>query len=146
MSENYVDTHATRAVSRPCTCPGTPHGEDTADVRVRLGYGEIATMRAAGWTRSRGAVFSPEDSKVALIVLGVRRWNLVLPDGSERPLSQAQVELLDEETVDWLFRELSPAVARDPLPNPSADRSPAGRSESAGPTRTTKARPEPTST
>ena len=146
MSGNYVDTGETRPVSRPCSCPGTPHAEDTADVRTRLGYGELALFRQAGYLRSKGVVFSNEDAKAALLALGVRNWNLVRPDGSARPVSSQEIALLDEDTVEWLFTELQPAIARKPLPNGSGAPSPDGPQESAGHTRTTKGQPQPTST
>jgi hypothetical protein len=149
---NYVEDH-TRPITRTvagkpfCACPGTPHaGGDTADVRVKLGYGELAIIRDALWRRSKGAYPSAEDSNVALITLGVVRWNLTLPDGSARKVTQEEVERLDEDSIDWLKNELLPAVKRDPLPNPSADRSRGGRSDSGGHTRTTKAQPRATST
>lgn len=143
---NRVDPAETRVVTRACTCPGKPHGEDTADVRFRLGYGELATMRNAGWVRSAGAVFSAEDSKIALLALGVVRWNLVLPDGSPREVSQDEIERLDEDTVDWLWEALQPAIARRPLPNAFGAPLPAGSQASAGRTRTTKAPTSSTST
>ncbi len=142
---NRVDD-ATRPVSRPCTCEGKPHAEDTYDVRERLGYGELAAMRAAGWERSAGAVFSNEDAKIALLTLGVVRWNLVLPDGKPREVSQAEIELLDEDSVDFLWDALQPAIARKPLPNVSGAHSPSGSRESAGRTRTTTRRSSSTTT
>jgi hypothetical protein len=152
-AENYVDTGATRHVERRgaegrgvCLCPGTPHDLDTADVRTKLGYGELAIFRQAGWLRSRGQVFSTEDAKASLLALGVTSWNLVRPDGSARPISTAEVERLDEDTVEWLYAELQPAITRNPLPNPSGAHSPGGRRASAGHTRTTKGLKAPTST
>lgn len=144
---NYVDTRETRSVSRPpCSCPGTPHAEDTADIRVKLGYGELAIVRDALWRRSKGQYPSTEDSKMALLALGVTRWNLVLPDGSARPVSTEEIARLDENTIEWLHAELLPAIKREPLPNGSADRSPGGRSVNGGRTRTMKGQPQPTST
>src|SRR5262245_19218144 len=100
MSGNYVDTTETRTVNRPCACPGTPHEQDIATVRVRLGYGELAIFRQAGWVRSKGEVFSHEDAKAALLTLGVRGWNLALPDGTARPVDTKQISLLDEDAVE----------------------------------------------
>lgn len=157
---NYVDTTQTRPVTRTvtvgtgakatevgvCGCPGKPHDADTAEVRVKLGYGELAIFRQAGWIRSKGQVFSNEDAKAALLALGVRSWNLINPDGSSRKVSSEEIERLDEDTVDWLFSELQPAIKRDPLPNQSGAPSPGGRQESAGPTRTKRERRASTST
>lgn len=146
MSGNYVDTRETRPITRPCSCPGTPHDQDTADVRIKLGYGELAIFRQAGYLRSQGIVFSNEDAKASLLGLGVVRWNLATPDGSARPVSSDEIERLDEDTVEWLFRELQPAISRTVLPNPSGVRSPGGRRANAGRTRTTKGPQPPTST
>lgn len=143
---NYIDTTATRPISRACTCPGTPHAEDTADVRIKLGYGELAIFRQAGWVRSGGAIFSNEDAKASLIALGVVRWNLVRPDGAARPVTTDEIERLDEATVEWLFDALQSAIRQESLPNPSGARSPGGRRASAGRTRTTTEQPQPTST
>lgn len=143
---NYIDTGATRqAPPRPCSCPiTTPHEADTAEVRERLGYGELATFRAAGWARSSGAFFVNEDAKAALIVLGTVRWSLVLPNGKPRPITTAEVELLDEPTIDWLYKALEPAIRQEPLPNGSGDPSPDGSPAKRSRTRTT--RTPPTST
>lgn len=148
MSDNYVDATATRTVERPCSCPGVPrpHELDTAEVRLKLGYGELAIFRQAGWVRSKGAVFSNEDAKATVLALGVKRWNLVLPDGSGRNVTTQEIERLDEETVEWLYTALLPAIARVPLPNASGAPSPDGGPGSAGRTPKTRKPPKPTST
>lgn len=138
MTSNYVDPDATRpAELGPCRCPGTPHSVDTADVVRLFGYGERGRIRQAG--RMGGT----EAFKIAAIALGVKRWNLVLPDGSARPIDPVQIALLDEGTVDALVRELDDAFADDPLPNASGAPSADGPSASASPTPPT---PAPTST
>ena len=146
MTSNYVDTSKTRTVSRPCACPGEPHAEDTADVREAFGYGEKAIYRQAGWLRSKGQVFSEEDAKIAILSLGVKRWNLVRPDGSARPVTSDEISLLDEATLEWLYAELRPALATNPLPNASGARSSDGPSASAGRTRGTRKPKASTST
>lgn len=143
MTGNYVDTRLTRTVDLgPCRCPleEPPHERDSAEVRERLAYAELAIFREAGWRRSGGATFSNEDAKMALLTLGVKAWTLTLPDGSPRPVDADQVGLLDEATVDLLWTALAPAVRADPLPKGSAGRSPAGTRASTTSTRKTRTR------
>ena len=142
MTTNYVDPAATRPVNWPCRCPvePRPHPADTADVVVLFGYGERAAIRQAG--RQGG----PEAFKVEMLVRGIRRWNLVLPDGSARPLDRVQLEMLDEGTVDRLVELLDGAFAEDPLPNESGVPSPDGVSERDTPTQTTPPPESSTST
>lgn len=138
---NYVDPAATRPfVIGPCRCPvdPKPHVEDSADIVVRFGYGERGKIRQAG--RLGGL----EALNMASILHGVKRWTLVLPDGSARPIDAAQVALLDEDTVERLVSDegLDQAWAEDPLPNRSGAPSPDGSSASASPIQTI---PEPSS-
>lgn len=145
---NYADPSATRTVlfdewrdRQPdkdpirdlpsCRCPGTPHQRDSATVVVRLGYGAKGAVREA--TR-RGGI---EAGHLVLILRAVRSWNLVVPDGSARPLDGQQVELLDDQTVQWLLEELDQAWEDDALPNASSAPSPDGSPGSAGPIQTT---------
>lgn len=137
MSDNRADTKASRPfVIGPCTCPGRPHTEDTADLRVLYGYGELGRIRQAG--RLAGI----EAYMQAAILIGVVRWNLVLANGSARPIDADEVGLLSESIVDRLMADdgLGAAFGDDELPNPSAAPSPSGSQESGFPTPTT---PEP---
>lgn len=106
-------------------------------MRVLLGYGELAVMRDAGWARTNGVRFVNEDAKAALVVLGTVRWNLVRPDGSARPITTDEVARLDEDSVDWLYEALEPAIRRRPLPNVTSGRSPDGSPASPSPIPTT---------
>ncbi len=157
MANNFTDQEATRAVDLgPCRCPvePRPHVNDSADVVVRFGFGALGRIRQASRT------MGPEAGYQTAIVLGVKRWTFVLPDGSARPITYEQVALLDEATVTGtegevpgsvlqagLMTYLSDAIEpEDPLPNGSGAPSPDGRSESASPVPTTQAPPSSTST
>lgn len=127
---NYHDPDATRPIEiGPCRCPvePKPHTTDTADIRVRFGWGERQQIEEAG---------SPSAINLAGLVAGVKRWNLVLPDGSARPLDRVQLILLDDATVNRLVEELSGAMEDEPLPLASAEPSPDGSSATATPTPT----------
>lgn len=140
---NYVDPAATRPfVIGPCRCPGTPHAQDSADIVVRFGYGERATIRQVG---RKGGL---EALNMASILHGVKRWTLVLPDGSARPIDAVQVAMLDQPTVERLVSDegLDAAWEDDPLPNDSGAPSPDGSQESASRTPKTPPRPPSTST
>lgn len=147
---NYVDPDATRPVTiGPCRCPGTPHATDTADIVRLFGYGERARIRQAA---RLGGV---EQSYLMAILLGVKRWNLVLPDASARPIDDVQVARLDETTVLRLLgvnagegedQLLGEAFAEEELPLASAAPSPSGSQESGTPTPTTQTPPSSTST
>lgn len=126
---NYVDPSSSRPVDLgACRCPGTPHTSDSADVLIRFGYGELGAIRQAG------RLSGPESFKAMAILLGVRRWSLVLPDGTPRPIDAAQISMLDERAIDTLIAHLDGAFAEDPLPNARGAPSPAGQSASASPT------------
>lgn len=140
---NRADAEATRPfVIGPCSCPGTPHTEDTADLRVQFGYGEIGRIRQAG------RQFGPEALFQAAILVGVVRWNLVKADGSVREVSAAEVALLSEPVVDRLVSDegLGGSYGEEALPNPSGAPSPSGSQASASPTQTTPEPPSSTST
>lgn len=143
MATNYVDPDATRPVTiGPCRCPGTPHETDTADIVVRFGYGERGRIRQT--TRVAGL----EAGYQVAILLGVKRWTLVLADGTIRPIDAEQIGRLDEGTVNRLLADdlLGDAFEEDPLPNPLGDPSPSGSPASATQTQTTPEPPSSTST
>lgn len=137
---NYVDPDATRPVDLgPCRCPvePRPHERDSADVVVLFGEGQRGRIRQAG---RLGGV---EAFKQMAILLGVRRWSLVLPNGSARPIDAEQIERLDEGTVELLLRKgaLDEAFEEDPLPKLLGAPSRNGSSESASrPPRTRRQR------
>lgn len=140
---NYVDPEATRPVELgPCRCPGSPHTVDTADIVVRFGYGERGRIRQV--TRVSGV----EAGYQVAILLGVKRWNLVLPDGSARDVDAEQIARLDETTVNRLLDDelLGAAFEDEPLPKGPGDPSPSGSPESDSPTPTTPAPTSSTST
>lgn len=156
MATNHVDPEATRPFDLgPCRCPvdPPPHVNDSANVVTRFGFGAKGRIRHASRTAGVEAGYQ------VAILLGVKSWTLVLPDGKERPIDSEQVALLDEAIVvgtqdelgqvvqEGLMHALAPLLApEEPLPKPSADRSPAGRSASGSRTRTTRPPPSSTST
>lgn len=118
-----------------------------------FGYGERAEIRQA--TRLGGV----EAGYMKAILLGVKRWNLVLPDGSARPIDATQIAQLDEATVERLMGAdvraeegderdslLGEAFEVDELPLAFAASSPAGSQESGTRTQTTPSTSPPTST
>lgn len=121
-----------------CGCEPGHHDRDSAVVLTQIGYGIKGAVREA--TRRQGV----EAGQLVLILRGVRSWNLVLDDGTPRPLDVTEVSLLDETTVQWLLDSLDSAWVDDPpLPNGSSAPSPAGSSESAGHTPTSPSPTEP---
>lgn len=112
-----------------CGCEPGHHDRDSAVVLTQIGYGIKGAVREA--TRRQGI----EAGQLVLVLRGVRSWNLVLDDGTPRPLDATEVQLLDDATVQWLLDSLDAAWEDDaPLPNASSAPSPDGPSESAGPT------------
>lgn len=154
---NYADPSALKtAPLGPCRCPRDPkpHPDgDTVTVVRKFGYGELGKVRQAARTHGREASY-----QVAAL-LGVKAWTLVMPDGSPRRIDAEQVARLDEVTmvgregpkgellVPGIMHALDEAFEpEDPLPNTSSAPSPAGQSESAGPTPTPPEQPASTST
>lgn len=145
VQPNYVDPDFTRPVDLgPCRCPvePRPHDRDSADVVALFGEGQRGKIRQAG--RLGGA----EAFKQMAILLGVKRWSLVLPNGSARPIDAEQIERLDEGTVELLLRKgaLDEAFDEDELPKLLGARLPSGSSASASQARTTRRRRRSTST
>lgn len=137
---NYVDPDATRPFDLgPCRCPvePKPHINDSADLIVRFPYGDRVRINEVSAMRA---------NQVA-ILLGVKRWTLVLADGSARPIDAGQVYLLDEPTVDLLCGDegLGAAMKDEPLPKASGAPSPAGTPAKGSRTRTPRT-PRPSTT
>jgi hypothetical protein len=152
VQSNHVDEAATRTFDLgPCRCPvdPKPHVNDSAELVSRFG------IDAKGRIRHAGRQFGVEAGFQVAILLGVKSWTLVRPDGSARPITAEEVARLDEATVTGidalgvagLMQGLGPLMEPDdPLPNPSGAPSSAGRSESASPTQTTPTPATSTST
>lgn len=157
MQSNYVDEKATRTQDLgPCRCPvdPKPHVNDSAEVVTRLGFGEKGRVRQAGRLAGHDAALQ------VAILIAVKSWTLVLPDGSARAITAEEIARLDELTVsgyehpvtgdvvqEGLLHAVSPLLdPEDPLPNGSGAPSPAGQQESATPTRKTRRPPSSTST
>lgn len=132
---NRADRTAVRRVDFPCRCPGEPHPGDSAQLVTLLGYGDRGSIRQA--TRLAGI----EAGFQMLILLGVSSWTLTLPDGKERPVTAEEIALLDEGTVDFLVRELGPALDEKPIPKVSGGPSPNGRRARRSSIRKIPARP-----
>lgn len=121
---NWIDPDATRPFDMgPCRCPVAPgspqpHVNDSADIVIRFPYGDRTKIYAA----------TGGQKNIIAILLGVKRWTLVLPDGRERPVDARQVHLLDEPTVTRLVSDdgLGAAMEDEPLPKVSAARSRGG--------------------
>lgn len=134
MIENRVDPDATRPADLgPCRCPGQPHTGDSAVVVRLFSYAERGVIRQAA--RLGGM----EAGELMAIARGTRSWSLVLADGSPRPLTTEEINLLDVGTVKALLRELDPAFDEDPLPKARSARSLNGSPASATSTQMTPA-------
>lgn len=158
MAGNYADPEETRWEEiGPCRCPGDPrpHTVDRVRVLAQLGYGDRARIAVA--TRSGGV----EAGYMMTVLVGVKEWNLVLPDGSPRPITLEQIGRLDAVTLlgrttgrgkaeQVVYRGilicLDPAWADDPLPNGSGAPSADGSSGRDTPTQTTSEPPSSTTT
>jgi hypothetical protein len=98
---NYSDPEAVRppVAIGPCRCPGKPHDTDYATIVQRLGYGDIGMTRQVMQRKGIEAYYQ------ALILVAVKAWTLVLPNGKPRPIDPEQVALLDEWTVNRLIED-----------------------------------------
>lgn len=141
---NYVDPDAVRPpiAIGPCGCPNTPHDTDYVTIAQELGYGDHGILNSLA--RSKG----PEAYEQGVILVGVKAWTLVLPDGKPRPIDPTQVARLDRATVERLLEDdvLGQLFEgeTDPPNGPSAP-SANGSPESATSTLTSPA-PEPSTT
>lgn len=88
-----------------CSCPGTPHEQDTAVVRTQLGASALARV---GRAEIEGAVrLDPLAAHRQLVLESVERWNLLREVEGENgeplvvpaPVNEATIELLDESLV-----------------------------------------------
>lgn len=141
---NYADPEAVRPPIALgwCGCPGTPHDTDYVTIVQRLGYADIGVSRQVA--RLKGV----EAYNQTLILLAVKAWTLVLPDGKPRPIDVDQVGRLDERTVDRLLEDdvIGLIFLEDESPpNGSSARSESGTPASAISTPTSPA-PEPSTT
>ncbi len=143
---NYADPEAVRPPIALgwCGCPGTPHDTDYVTIVQQLGYGDI------GMTRQVARLKGVEAYYQTLILVGVKDWTFVLPDGRPRPIDVDQVARLDERTVvrlvsDDILGLVFPKDEDESPPNGSGAPSESGSPESATSTQTSPA-PEPSTT
>ncbi len=136
----FADPRRTSSVDLgPCRCPGTPHGRDSAEVRVELGDGEVrSALRRGGFRRSDA--WNEADSDTECVVVATRSWTLLGEDGEPLPITFEQADLLDEDTRTPLVAAAAAAAAWDraELPNASGDPSPDSRQESGSRRRRTR--------
>jgi len=136
---NYVDPEAVRPpiALGPCGCPGTPHDTDYVTIAQELGYGDRGILSQLA--RNKG----PEAYEQGIVIVGVKAWTLVLPDGKPRPIDTTQVAQLDMATMRRLLADdvlgLLFADEDDGPPNGPDDPSPSGSPESDTSTPTSQA-------
>ena len=140
----FADPNRTEEFVFPgaCRCPGAPHEQDTARVRVMIGSSAKARI---GRAELEGAVrLDPLAAHRQVVLEGVTSWNLLWPNpAAEDPETATAVPVpINEGTIELLGDDLVPlAEFADGLwsggPSPNASRAPshALRSGSASPTR-----------
>lgn len=129
---NFTSDETTTVVLGPCRCPGRPHAEDTAEVRVELPWEvlvEVGLLNGAAAYRRlvEGALVS---------------WNLVDAADDPVPITTDAVRRLRQDRVEPIAAAVNEAYerARAPLPNGSGAPSRRLRRESASPNPTIRPR------
>jgi len=131
----------------PCSCPGSPHEQDTADVLVRVSPSAKARI---GRAELEGAVrLDPLAAHRQMVVEGVVRWNLLWPDpeakdpatakGIPVPVNAASVELLEDlvPLAEWIDRLWDGADPNSAAPSRALRRGSKSRPQRKTPTRGT---------
>lgn len=120
----FIEQSATRAITAPCGCPGTPHPEDRVEIVAEVPYGVVGQVSAAGYA-DNPAVFNRIRANQKLLELTVRSWNFLGPDGREWPVTPVSIALLDASTLEWISKEVNrgfkPAKIPKGLPEHSAN-------------------------
>jgi hypothetical protein len=127
----------------PCDCPPgddgkKPHEVDVVHVYAELGYRAMGAMHLAG-TLPDGR-FSYYEAKMALLDVGIAKWDLRGANGKVMPLNKGSIGLMREadiEKIATVLDEIMPAGA-EPVPNESSASSATGSPESASSTQTTQ--------
>jgi len=129
---NFASDETTTVVFGACRCPGRPHAEDTAEVRVELPW---ATLVDVG-TLSGAAAYR------ALVLGGLVSWNLLDLSGEAVPIDASTVGRLRSDRLEALAGAVNASFerARSPLPNDSGAPSRPSRRESASPNPTIRPR------
>lgn len=103
----FVDKSAVGRVNLgPCDCPGTPHGEDWADIRKELSASE--------W-----AVIFQRDTDLSMTVL-VAGWSLADAEGDAVPITVETVSALDFATFTAIDQYVAANISPPTLPNGSS--------------------------
>ena len=139
----FADPNRTEEFVFPgaCRCPGTPHEQDTARVRVMIGSSAKARI---GRAELEGAVrLDPLAAHRQVVLEGVTSWNLLWPNPNSEEDDPAPVPVpINEGTIELLGDDLLPLAefadglwSGGPVPNASGAPSRGLRSGSASPTR-----------
>lgn len=121
----------------PCQCDGTPHAQDVAIVRRKVGNAALGRI-------GKAAALDAYDQSVVrrqIVLECVVSWNLLGPGGKEWPPTPYTIAELDQASLDRLAELINDGWEKARLPNDSADGSADGSSatESQAPTTTTPA-------
>jgi len=138
----FADDKATIEVDLgPCRCPGTPHEQDSAQVRADIGDGEAKSVRVAGWQSTGMEYYDFEVANDAAVAKFTVSWTLRGKYDELVPITRRTVTLLDEATRLALLTEINRAFEErhgGALPNASGARSRGSSPASASRTRTTR--------
>jgi hypothetical protein len=127
----------------PCDCPPgadgkKPHDVDSVQVYAELGYRAMGAIQLAGLLPD--GRFSFYEAKMALLDVGIARWDLRGADGKVMPLNKGSIGLMREADIDKIAEVLDKIVGAgaEPVPNGSSASSATGSPESASSTQTTQ--------
>lgn len=148
MSRFADPTQTATIVIGPCQCPGTPHQQDEALVRTRLGGSAMARIGRAGLDSAGGDHYAAHRR---LVLEATLSWNLLWDDPAWKPdsgeerkvvpaaINEGTVELLDGDTLRVLAEAIDEHTRESP-PNASAAPSRVSRQVRRSRTRTTSQR------
>ena len=140
----FADPDATIGVDLgSCRCPGTPHGQDSAQVRAEIGDGEAKSVRVTGWQSTSMEYYDFEVANDAAVAKFTVSWTLCDADGDPVPITRRTVTLLDEPTRLELLTAINAAFEErhgGALPNASGARSRGSSPANASPNRAARRR------
>ena len=125
---NFASDGTSTVVLGDCRCPGRPHEQDTAEVRLELPWDVLVDVGLL----TGGAAYR------RLVLGGLVDWNLVDEDGD--PVSVEAVARLRADRIEPIAAAINEAFSRSqaPLPNGSGAPSRRARRVSASPDPTTR--------
>lgn len=140
----FADMTPTRTVELgPCECPpdasgNKPHEIDSVEVHAELGYAALGKIQLAGLLPD--GRFSFYEAKIALLELGIKKWDLRGPDGKVMNVNRGSIGLMREQDIEAIAKVLDDiaSAGERPVPNESSDSSATGSAESASSTPTTQ--------